>query len=286
MTYKRIQPGYILVLVLIVLAIAGSILGGLSLGHCSEALQAAEAQRQLQLKWGLKSCRDLLMPQAETLLTEKGRSNSLGQKLQMGDIAFYLLLSDEQSKANVNLLSARRGDPAMAEDVQNLQSHSLAPLPLELRPSPTGDGISRFPLRYRSLDQLFAFKHPSELINPESDDTNALASVTCWGSGLMNFKKASSDALKCVCRGILDDSQLKKLMDFTESQPDCRLNEALAPLKLTKETTKLIKNTLTDKSSSFSLWIVAQEDSRRHYRLYVSQTGDAETDSYFWTFAW
>jgi len=130
------QPGFVMLIVLVVLAVAGSVLA-ITAGHCCrQALAAGAAARALQVEWGSLSCRAVCLPGAEALLA--GESARLGgpvstvrRTVVLGRVRFVLVASDEQAKADVNLLEHRFG-----RDVASATPQGPAGYPQTFRAGP------------------------------------------------------------------------------------------------------------------------------------------------------
>lgn len=102
-TYRR--RGYVLLIVLMVLAIAGAVLAGVCRMSLERALFAERAQADLQRRWGVLTCRTVLLPKAEAALSSSGsHASEVRGNLHLGGQAFSLVFGDEQAKANVNML--------------------------------------------------------------------------------------------------------------------------------------------------------------------------------------
>ncbi len=288
----RDNSGFVLLIVLLVLAVAGTILAASARRSGRQTLEAGAAQRELQVKWAALSCRAICLPLAEEIL--KGRSAKQGRpctrvrrNMVLGGLPLTLILSDEQAKANVNMLVGRHGRSVAAARINQLQAHLRRPQPVYLRPFQLRvRSISAVPMFYASVDQVFVFEHPSQLIEQEADEPSPLDRITCWSSGKVNFKRAEPAVIREATAGLLTEGQLAELVALRNEARDCTLTEAIQHLQLEKEQIEAIKKVLTDTSSCHSLWVIARGPTRKWHRLYVSQRGDMENDSRNWTFQW
>ena len=115
MKRKRRQSGFVLLLVLVVLAVGGTLLTIAARRCGQDAIRAAAAQRDLQLRWGQWSCQTTLLPVADQMMQDldaerdahAAPSCELRQQVRLGELEFTLLVGDESAKANVNTLAAR-----------------------------------------------------------------------------------------------------------------------------------------------------------------------------------
>jgi len=286
------KPGFVLLIVLVVLAVAGSVLA-ITAGHCCrQALAAGAAARALQVEWGSLSCRAVCLPRAEALLAGEsarlgGPVSSVRRTVVLGGIRFDLVASDEQAKADVNLLEHRFGRDVASAKVADLQSPLRRALQVTLRPSgPDRNVVSRIPIGYTCPDQVFVFDHPQQLVPTGVRCESPMQRITCWGGGRLNFTRADPAAIRHVTAGLLNDEQVFSLCELVAQRPGCTLAEAMKHLGLELGKTELLKAALTDRSRCQALWVVARGSTRNWYRLYVDQLGDMENDSRRWSFQW
>ncbi len=191
----------------------------------------------------------------------------------------------------MNTIQHLVGRRSLESSLRRLQAGTRRPLHVELRPSPPPKGlISNAPMVYSSFERLFVVGHPSELIDPEAPGDGIMVKATCWGSGLVNFKRADPDVMREAAAGTLTESEIARLVQFRGEEPDCTIEEAISDLEhtlqLPEERAGKLRTALTDISLCHSLWIVAEGPTRSWYRLCVRQLGDAANDSQQWTFVW
>lgn len=282
------HSGFVLLMVLMVLVVCGTVLAAAARRCGDRALLAGNARQQLQLKWGTRSCRDICLFAADSIIHapgEKGKPPAITarREVAMGGITFQMIVSDEQSKANVNFLEKRFGRESLAAGIRQLQSSARKALQVNLNPNDTGTDLDPLKQPYSSFDQIFAYKHPLELVPIKPQEDPPLNRITCWGSGLLNFKKAELPVMRKVLAGLLTQSQMSDLVKFRATQPDCTLKEALDHLELKKKRVAALRGVLTDMSLCHSLWIVARGKTRSWCRFYVTHGGGADSME---VFAW
>src|SRR3954469_11264965 len=101
------RRGYALLMVLLVLALAAAALAGVCRLSLEKAVRASRAAEDLQRRWGVITCRSVLLPRAEDVLSAAqadGPTAETRREIRLGDLSFTLVFGDEQAKANVNLL--------------------------------------------------------------------------------------------------------------------------------------------------------------------------------------
>jgi len=283
------NSGFVLIVVLLVIVTAATALAATVRYSCQQALTAAERMRRLQLRWGMLSCRAVCLPRAELTLQDRPATDSgplarVHRSVKLGDMTFHVIVGDEQAKADVNLLAARRGRRGLIEALRMLQLDQRRVLqtrlkPIAVKPNPANP----IPAVYGSFEQLFDVGHPSKLVGTGRIDRYASDRITCWSRGRVNFKRADRRVLREVLEGILNETQIDALIRIRRDVPDCTLNEALGQLDLKKPVRKAAQSLLTDMSWCHSLWIVAEGRSRKWYQLHVAR-GVIENEE--WSFAW
>ena len=286
---RRTQRGYVLILTLVVLAIAGTLLAAACRASLRKALLAARAERELQARWGMLSCRAALLPQAERVFEEQEEPvTTIRREIRLGSQRFVLVFGDEQAKANVNTLW--RGGRAEAERaVRALTQAAGVNHQIELRPaitSRTADAApdDEPPPPFIALGQVFGDMRPEELAGINRDARSAVQNLTCWGDGTLNFTRASRAALVAVCGQHLGGADVEKLLKFRAEQPESGSADALDQLNLPEERRTAIEDLLSDSSTCYSLWIIASPGNAARYELSVI---DALSDSDGpITFAW
>jgi len=267
-------------MVLAILVIASTVLAATIRRSSREVMDAGTAMQNLQLRWGTLSLRQLCMasPQSELVAPESGEPlPCLHKTLKLGNLSFHLVLADEQAKANVNMLAARYGDSDALSILTRLQA--------QLRPIAYAQGSGAGRIR-QSWHEVFEYRHPRELVDWAGLQPSISDRVTCWGSGRVNFKTASSEILQTTLADVLSEADIAKVHELTVARPSCTLEEVFGLLQLTAQDAAKVRSVLTDRSDCFSLWVIAQGPTRSWYRLYVRNRMAAESDAQTWAFEW
>jgi len=285
------QRGFVLLIVLVVLAIAGVMLASLARRSGQLALQAGLAQEQLQLRVGNLTCQEVFLPRAEQFIARGAAPASLSGAaaviLPLGGLNFEMVFSDEQGKANLNLLLKRQGADNLEHAIQSVQADLPRTLHVELRPARISGQAGQEPQSlYTNYSQVFVFTHPSELIDPRFPQDLPTSRVTCWGNGRVNFKRAPVAVVREVFKGLLDEHQVAQVVRLGQERADCTTGDALKLLDLPPERSAKVRDLLTDFSSCRSLWIIAHGKTRSWYRLCVRQIGGLVGSSGDCIFEW
>ena len=285
-TYRR--RGYVLLIVLMVLAIAGAVLAGVCRMSLERALFAERAQADLQRRWGVLTCRTVLLPKAEAALSSSGsHASEVRGNLHLGGQAFSLVFGDEQAKANVNMLYRDGGLAGSESRVREIAA--LSNVRAELRPLSDGPDAStparkppssaaagdvadaaELPRLFEAFGQVFVDARPPDLVETRGSAPAVTAALTCWGDGSLNFYRASPEAIRAVCAACLTSAEIGRLLDLRKKNPAADSSDLLDQLKLSEKARAAIDDLLVDDSSCRSLWIISRTTERNWYDLAVS----------------
>ncbi len=225
---ERHLEGYVLLMTLVLLALAGAAMATVSRHSAARAVQALEAQRQLQLRWGVRSCRKFVLPQAEGLLeraesTQRQPVVHAHTTLELGGQRFDLIVTDEQAKLNVNILLARDERTSLGDAPRHLRDLLLrlgsggGNATVRLRPvlvnTPDRPGMNDTGAKLVSYGQVFEIPSPESLLNLSRPEDGVSHAVTCWGDGRINLRRCSLDAAAILCEGVLDRAQIHRLVE-------------------------------------------------------------------------
>lgn len=296
-SYRPIRPqskGFALLLVLVVLAIAATVLAGLSRNSCQTALDAAAAQRRLEAKWLLRSASRQLLAQAETILVDQsGKEDkhlrTAWRTLEVGPWTLTAAVSDEQAKANVNLLSDQFGQIDLAATIRRLEAPT-GRVSILLRPTSLPDPtIARSPRLYRSYDQIFVFDHPRALLDADRTTLFGGSGITCWSNGKLHVHRSDDQAIRSVLRGLVDRIVIEQLLAYRRENPDSSLTELLESLDLGDNGPLLrakLRLGLTETSRSHSLWLSLSGTTSSHLLFAIDQQADGAHDAIRRSFTW
>lgn len=284
---KHQERGYILVITLLLMAVASLALIQVSRASLLKALVAKSAQQALQRRWGAMSCQSALLSQAESILKqaeEKIDEPVVTTRIAMtlGGQTFELVISDEQAKANIESLYERRGRQTTESNIRSLIRQSRDPAAVRLKPiNPNASVIqSRASLPVLgSFGQIFTNATAQQIVGTREQSETAATYFTCWGSGKLNFRRASQEALKQVCEGVITDNQIDRLMTARQDTSLEGMDDILNQLALTKTKKDQLTKLFTDKSSCHSLWVVMRDANRTWHRLIVSESATSNQET-------
>jgi len=276
MIRQRKNQGFVLLLVLAVLVIASVVLSGWAYRNSSGVLHAGQIAQDTQRKWGNLSCQKLMFSIAEDIVDEESEDSdepaiTVVREVQLNDMKYQLTLSDEQAKANVNFLLKNEDKQYVIAQIDRL-------LPDKDSKPTIREKIADGQTNCSSFDQIFDYEDPAQLVGIES--------LTCWGSGLVNYKRSPEQILKEVTQGILSNTDIQKLLELRREDSEGGLEELFKKLNLRKKQIAPLKKILTNVSNCKSLWVKCQSDTRNWYRLYVEIKDPDKESSRILVYQW
>ena len=306
---ERNSRGFVLLMTLVVLAIAGTIMATSARRSGLRALDTREHVRRLQLRWASISCRDITFANAGDIFNTASeyqpiKSIQVRSSITLGSIDFDLILSDEQAKANINLLAARLGPKGLTAAMRELQADQREILQVMLKPGKKRQNLQftpesrrerrraqkhnipeNVPIVYESYDQVYRYDHPSQLLRYKQDETSPSDRITFWGNGKLNLARAEVETLRSVLTGLVTEAQIISLANCDPSDPTFALAKVIDTSELDTEKASVVTMLLTDKSECYSLWVIGNVPSRRYYRLFIAdeQIHPAKrSSSFYW----
>jgi hypothetical protein len=288
------RGGFALLLVLVVLAIAATVLAGLSRQSAATALEASEAADRLQAKWAAQSTADHLLARAETILAARTARKDRHVRtawldLQLGGLTVTVAVADEQAKANINHLAQQFGPVDLAATIRRLEG-TASRLPILLGPTDLPElAISRVARRYRSYDQIFLFDHPDQLLQADRRRIQAGSGITCWSNGKLHVHRAADHAIRLGLVDVLDRAQIEQLLRGRRESPAASLTELLEGLDLGQDAPLLrarLRRRLTADSRAHSLWLQITGDPTRRTEFHVRRQADGANDAIYRRLTW
>ena len=291
---RRCHAGYVLPLTLLLLAVAAASLAGVCRASFEAAVAAAHARDDLQRRWAVTSCRRALLPKAERVLAAvDSASDGLSEArldLRLGGMPIELVFGDEQAKVKVDVLYNDGGRAGTEVALRELAlAGAAADVRVALRPGherPVSDSDEPNKVeqedeveRFTSWSQVFGDTPAAALVRRGAGGRSAVAEVTCWGDGTLNFRRASAAAIGRACPKSLGGTGAARLVRIRQDDPEVDLTDALEQLELTDDQLAQVEERLTDESSCYSLWIVARAAGRAWYDLSIADDSAGDGDA-------
>jgi hypothetical protein len=279
------RRGFVLVLVLVVILLAGMGLARHARGSARAAIRSASSADDLQRKWATATIQRAVLPQVERLIQitqaqQRRPVPHMDLSFTLASMPVRLRLADEQAKANINTLSRSGGISRVRESLWLLQSSLATHFPLKLSPrlSYTDMSIEIASTPYVHYDQFIGTYRPAQLIDDLG--TPVLTDrVTCWGTGKLNVFRAAPESVKVMLKGYLKRDAIAKLLQWRDRNADGTLTELMREAELSADAQNELIEILCDYSMCHSLHIRIGEPQRRHHVRFIRKsTGSKQPD--------
>jgi type II secretory pathway component PulK len=285
MSPRRHRHGYVLLLVLFVVALAATAMASVCRMSLEKAVHAGRAEADLRRRWAVISCRSVLLPKAEAIIARSKEPGAQVQReVRLNGQPLTFVFADEQAKANVNLLFAQGGMAGAEREVRSIVEAAGAPVTVELRPIPgrgksfgTPDAKDDDPPAFEGLGQVFGRAEPRTLLAARGAASPVVAGLTCWGDGSLNLRRASAEAVRAVLSRRLAAGEIARFLEMRAKNPKLESSDLLDALNLSEARRDAVDDLLTGESSCHSLWIVSATGERYWYDLAVSDGGGEAT---------
>lgn len=287
------RGGYVLLMTLALLVIAALSQAGLARRSLQAALAANEAQSNLQRRWAAASCRDFLLPQAEAIfirLEEAGGDRrprwptprTVTVALTLGESAIELVLADEDAKANLNTLHAKKP----ADFNLALVETAMSGLTPELRPNLSPEAKLR-KRQFATWGQVFPIASVLSLPDGWERLAQATENLTCWGGGKPNIRRASDQTVEMVATAAVGGAAARKLLEARQNAAqDLLLSDLLQTLELRRADQLKLRGVLSDRSSCYSLSMALGSERRQWYYLWIQGDRTAVGSERLQSFSW
>ena len=281
------RKGYILPMSLALVAMAAAVLARVCRQEMRQSLDVARRADELQQHWGMLSCQVCYLREVEAVLqsaeSATGRAApAVRAVVQLGGRQFVMLFADESAKLNLNMIY-RHSDAAATEHL--VRAESLAakpPLTVRLRPLKRGARLpddEHAPPAFGGFGQIFDQANGAPAMAIQSASRN----ITCWGSGKINWRRASFATLTEALNGDRQAAgQIVALQKPGKAGAPRPLTQAL---QSTAGGAKRAEELFTDSSDSQSLWITCGDDNSSIARLIVREARD-DGHAKIATFTW
>jgi len=287
------RRGYILLTSLALLVLSSTLLVTLARSTIERSAQARQTEDDLQRRWGQISCERAILPHAESILANQEKLHhrafpTCGATIQLGPQLFDLLISDEQSKTNVNALLDLADKPRTESQLRATFSAFASQIRLHTSPPPASAPTTRpvLPRLLTSFGQIFDSTPPQNLLTARFDRPAPAGLLTLWTDGQLNIRRCSPSALGLLNNSTLTQLDIRRLIEardtlFSKNPPPPSatplpadsIRRLLAQAQIAPNKANLH---LTTTSKSHSLWIIVRDSRRQWYSLAVLDQSDQD----------
>lgn len=283
------RKGFILVMTLVLIAIAGIILAGLARHSLQLAIEAVDGQTELQRRWGSVCVEQVIFHNSKLLLErqmEADEVRSLSQRnlqvvnrlqgeIVLGDLTFIFQLADEEAKVNLNTLYRELPQQHNLEEIINGLMEQ--PISVLLRPDLSSGQSSRLPV-FHSWGQVFEYERLGNSEPVALEIANAVDQLTCWGNGKLNTRTASKESLALVVSLALNKKDTQRLLERREEKPSEAIRSAANALGLRSRQRRKLLQLLSEKTSTYSMWLTISTPGQRWHEFHVARPEAAQKE--------
>lgn len=305
----RYSPaGYVLLTVIAVSVLVVTALGTLAKLSLRRGLEASDAERSLQQRWGALTIERTMLRRAssvfqqqEDLLAESapGTPNPTTIRLliRLRDVTFDVLLGDEDTKSNLNAIYHHGGLNRTNQTISSVAG-SVAAGASRLLPAtePMGmqQGSERRSLRedddkddddgeepvipdaFRSWGEVFDLNALDVGLARDASLPNLTTQLTCWGNGQLNFRRASDEAILAVASLVVQDGAARRIVQRYRRSPAATLAILLQTEVSDEADRERLTRMMSETSTNFSIWIDASAQGGGTLRSFTAMRRDAE----------
>ncbi len=298
------RDGYVLLVVLAVSVLVVTTLATLAKVSLRRGLQAADAQRSLQQRWGALTLERAMLRQAPQIFMRgeetaakatpgKPPAATIRAAVTIGGVTFDLLLGDEDAKLNLNALYHHVGKSKTERSLSRIAGPAVAmatrlvpagePLLLSREASsrsgetsePENDRLE-IPPAFRSWGEVFDLSTLEGRLGGGAALPNVTTGITCWGSGQLNFRRASDEAILAIVASVVQDGGARRLLTRYRQNPTSSIGVLLQTEVSNREHRDALTSLLSEKSNNFSIWIHASAKGAGSLHQFVVMNRDDE----------
>ncbi|MBS3822136.1 MAG: general secretion pathway protein GspK [Phycisphaerae bacterium] len=302
------RSGFVLLLVLVLVMLAGVALAVVARQSVAAAVEARTEVEQWQRRWAVRSSRAAFYGRIESVLDTAERGRSLGHgradrptnparrgpeyrndptpvhrvACRLAGIDYELVFTDEQAGLNVNRLLKRRTRGQAQQQVQRLVTPYQPPsaderVQVRLRPMADKDTSTQMP-SLGSYSQVFDNVTARQLVG-QARGRGVAQPVTCWGADRVNIRRAPDRVIRAQCDREISGPLLQQLLAIRDEDPYRSLNDMLSELDhADADERQRLRRYLTDTSRTHGLWVICRGSQRMWYSLTIEVAADRSPD--------
>ncbi len=306
-THRQTPKGYILLTVIAVSVLVVTALGTLARLSLRRGLEAADAERALQQRWGAITIERTLLRQApqvfqrqEDLLAEAAPGSptptTIRAILRLRDVTFDILLGDEDAKMNLNAIYhfggpnrtdqsiSQMGDPTVGLAKRLLPAVPPMRLERETKRLLAGDAEADedenekplLPDAFRSWGEVFDLGALDAGLARDASLPNLTGGMTLWGNGQLNFRRASDEAILAIARLVVQDGAARRIVQRYRESPTATLAVLLQTEVTSEPDRQRLRELMSESSTNFSIWIDASSRGGGSLRSFTVTRRDDE----------
>lgn len=293
------RSGYVLLVVIAVSIVTVTVLSKLATASLQKGLEAADAERMLQKRWGAITIEEAVLNRAEkrfALQEEEavriGRMPppaTLRDAITMGGVTYDILLGDEDAKLNLNTVYHNGGATKTQDAIESVlgvggrpvlrllpavKPQSLSRESLQLTASEDSeDSIPTVPKAFRSWGEVMDLAKLQRQAGPRALPMLA-KDMTCWGNGQLNLRRATDPAILAIVGSVMQGAGAKRILKRYRQNPTLTKNVLILSEVTSRNDQERLAGLISETSNNFSVWINASTATGRDYRTFsVTERG-------------
>lgn len=266
------RRGFVLLMVVVLIAIAAMILARLASTSLRVASVAVEEEREMRERWAVTSLRRYSFETAPRLFagpsdpdSDEGARAVFWQDVRLAGETWKIVVAEESAKLNLAMFRGQIGSDDWSTDVELL---------LETDSVRLKSSIESPRLRWGDwLESAGSSRSPSA----EAVAT-ATQRITLWGDGRLNVMQCDDETLGIVWRRQFGHAPPAVLHQMRSQQPRPTTQQMMAALDLRDSQRDKANNWITAESRCYSTWVFCRTSHRVPASLFVEwgQSGAAK----------
>lgn len=296
------RSGYVLMAVIAVSVLIITCLSMLAGQSMRMGLKAADQERMLQKRWGSLSLQQTLLANAERVFKRQEEENltqnnhttpAIRSNIVLGEVTFDILLADEDAKLPLNTLYHHVGLKKTENSISRVAGPSVtlatrlipAVEPMQIsrekqRVSDSGDeeneAENSLPDAFRSWGEVFDIATLRQSTRNQTSLQSSTTNLTCWGSGQLNFRRASDEAILALASVAVEDGRARRILQRYKSSPTASLTTLLIGEVPNQQEQRQLQSLFSETSTNFSIWIDAHSRTGPPLRTFTVMKRDAD----------
>lgn len=279
------RTGFVLAVALAFIALAAIALAGFARTSLSLAREAVQAREDLQRRWGTISCQRVLLKKAERILDAEADYRAqlqqvawplpaiIASEISLGGMRFSLQIADENAKINLNSLARRTPEAVRQVVTESLVRAGAQDVSMKV------EAYLSKGQRDRTLFQSWGQVLDLSALDLQAAGSRSLPLATqelsCWGSGQLNIRRASTTAIRAICEREISATMLGKLLTARQEANVLGLADLINKLAPNARERATLRTLFTDKAQCHSLWISAVCHERVWRTFVIDQPGQS-----------